>query len=113
GTSFGADMMFTTSAVVPPTATTGAATNVTATSATLTGTVNPNGLATTAYFQWGRTTAYGQTTASQSIGSGTGTVSESATLTGLTPSRAYHYRVVASNGAGATHGADMMSRTFA
>src|SRR5262252_5116716 len=113
GTSLGADMMFTTAAFVPPTATTGAATNMTTTSATLTGTVNANGLATMAYFQWGTTTAYDQTTASQSIGSGTGTVSVSATLTGLTPSRTYHYRVVASNDAGTTFGTDMLLRTFA
>src|SRR5215831_6423116 len=95
-----------------PQATTGVATNVTATSATLTGTVSANGPATTAYFQWGTTTAYGMTTASQSVGNWMGTVSVSAPLTGLTPSRTYHYRVVASNSAGTTLGADMMLRAF-
>ena len=46
-----------------PAATTGAATDVTTTGATLNGTVNPNGVATTVSFEWGMTTSYGQTTA--------------------------------------------------
>ena len=39
--------------------TTEAATLVTTTSATLNGTVNPGGLATTYYFEYGTTTSYG------------------------------------------------------
>jgi hypothetical protein len=42
-----------------PVVTTLAATGVTATNATLHGTVNPNGSVTTAYFQYGLTTNYG------------------------------------------------------
>ena len=48
-----------------PTVTTTAATNVTSSSATLNGTVNPNGLTTSVYFQYGTTSGYGITTASQ------------------------------------------------
>lgn len=109
GTSFGSDVVFTTSS--PATATTNAATNVTSGTATLNGTVNPNGLATTAFFQWGATTSYGNTTASQSIGSGTSDLGVAANLTALTANTTYHYRVVASNSAGTTLGADAVFTT--
>ena len=51
--------------------TTGAATGVTSTTATLGGTVNPSGIAATYAFQYGTTTSYGTTTPAQSAGSGT------------------------------------------
>ncbi len=107
GTTYGADMTFTTSASGgAPTVTTGAASNISSNSATLNGSANPNLLATTIYFQWGTTTAYGSTTASQSIGSGSQAVNVSANLSGLAPSTTYHYRLVASNSGGTTYGAD-------
>jgi hypothetical protein len=46
----------------PPAATTLAAQNVTSTNATLMGTVNPGGVATKVYFEWGLTTNYGHFT---------------------------------------------------
>jgi len=91
-----------------PTVTTGLATNVTPISATLNGTVNPNGLLTNYYFQWGTTTAYGHTTTSQPAGSGTGNVAVSANLTGLSPNTTYHYQLVATNSNGTNYGADSM-----
>src|SRR5262245_14379302 len=54
----------------PPTAGTGAATNITATTATLNGTANPNGLATIGFFLYGPTTSYGSATPDQMLGSG-------------------------------------------
>ena len=89
-----------------PTATTNPATGVTASGAILNGTVNPNGLPTTYYFQWGPSTAYGQTTAIQSAGSGTSNVAVSANLTGLTLNTTYHYRIIATNSSGTAYGAD-------
>src|SRR5258705_12510555 len=97
----------------PPTATTVAATGIAANSAAVYGSVNPNGLATTVYFQYGTTTAYGSTTASQSAGSGTTAVGSSASLGSLTASKTYHYRLVASNSQGTSYGADMMFTTAA
>jgi PKD repeat protein len=94
-----------------PTATTGSATNVTSNSATLNATVNPNGLATTVYFQWGTSPSYGNSTSSQSIGSGTNTVNVSANLSGLSPDTTYYYRIVATNSAGTTYGSGMSFRT--
>ena len=89
-----------------PTASTGAAMSVTANSATLNGTVNPNGLSTTVYFQWGTTTAYGNTTPSQSVGSGTSSIPISANLNGLSPNTTYHHRLVGSNNVGTAFGSD-------
>jgi len=98
-TTVGADRTFTTTGTAPPpaptpTATTGAA-QVTGGSALVSGSVNPNGLATSYYFEFGTTANYGQQTAPQSAGAGTGAVSVSATLSGLATATTYHYRLVA------------------
>jgi transcriptional regulator CtsR len=90
----------------PPTAATNAATNVGFNSATLNATVNPNGTETTVYFQWGTTVFYGNTTSTQSIGSGISDVSVTANLTGLSSDTTYHYRVVATNPGGTSYGDD-------
>ncbi|NOS69808.1 MAG: DUF5011 domain-containing protein, partial [Verrucomicrobia bacterium] len=65
--------------------------------ATLNGTVNPLAVATTAWFEWGTSVAYGTTSAASSLGSGTSTLAMNVALTNLTPGVAYHYRCVASN----------------
>jgi phosphodiesterase/alkaline phosphatase D-like protein len=113
GTSFGADKTFTTASVPttpPPVAKTGGAQGVTATSATLTGTANPKGTATTYYFQYGATAAYGSVTPSGNAGSGSRDVSVSAALSGLARNTTYHYRLIVTNAGGTSFGAD---RTFA
>ena len=84
-----------------------AATSVTPTSATINGTVNPNGLATTYYFDWGTSVSYGNQTTVTSAGSGTSIVAVSANLTGLTAGVTYHFRVVATNSDGTGTGTDM------
>jgi hypothetical protein len=89
-----------------PTATTGAASNATTSSATVSGTVNPAGQSTTYSFQYGTTTAYGSQTSAQSAGADTADHAVSATLTGLKPAKTYHYRVSATNASGTTVGAD-------
>ncbi len=96
-----------------PTAKTEGATDVTATSAMLNGTVNPNGLSTTVIFEFGTTTSYGsEITATPSPVSGTNAVSVSAVLSGLSPNSTYHYRIVATNSAGTTNGLDQTVTTF-
>src|SRR3954469_21162033 len=80
-----------------PGATTGGATNVASTSATLNGTVFPNKEATTYYFEYGTTPAYGSRTANQGPTGGNAGKSVSADVTGLSPSTTYHFRVVAVN----------------
>src|SRR5437016_6227711 len=88
-----------------PGAVTGAATNLSASSATLDGTVNPNGRATTWYFEYGASTSYGSNTPSQNAGSGTTPVNVSAPLSGLRTGVVYHFRLVATNSAGTGRGA--------
>ncbi|HEY1359290.1 MAG TPA: CSLREA domain-containing protein [Thermoleophilaceae bacterium] len=87
-----------------PVAATGAATAVTATTATLNGSLVSSDLAPTHRFDVGKTTAYGAQTAAV-IGSG----NIPAKLFGLEPNTTYHYRLRVSNFDGAALGAD---RTF-
>jgi phosphodiesterase/alkaline phosphatase D-like protein len=96
-------------AATSPSVTTGSASSVHDTYATLNGTVNPNGTATTYYFQWDTTTAYGATSSTHSAGRGSANVAVRATASHLTPGTTYHYRLIASSGAGTSTGAD---RTF-
>ena len=79
---------------------------VTTSAATLGATVTPNGATTTVIFEYGTTTAYGTSTASQSIGSGNSPVTVNATLSGLLPGTTYHFRAVAQNSQGTTNGPD-------
>ncbi len=88
-----------------PDSTNGYAESVGASSATLQGGVYPNGLATTYWWEYGTTTAYGQSTAPQSAGSGQLPGSWSTTVA-LSPATTYHYRLVAANSAGTTYGYD-------
>jgi hypothetical protein len=92
-----------------PTVDTGAASQVTYSSATLNGTLDPNGQSTTYYFQYGPTKAYGQQTLIGGVAAGQSPVHVSAQITGLQPAAVYHYRLVALNSAGAQSGKD---RTF-
>ena len=105
GTVKGSILSFSTTAVAP-TVTTNAATSVTTTGATLNGGVNPNGVATTAWFEWGTspTLATFSVTPNQSTGSGTASQAASAALSGLSPGTTYYFRVAASNAAGAVKG---------
>ena len=94
-----------------PTVTTGSRSHVADTSAVLHGAVNPNGSATTYYFQWGVTTAYGLQSVERSAGHGTRPVAVSTSASALIPGTIYHYRLVATNGAGTSVGADRVFTT--
>lgn len=112
GTTYGSDMTFTTAGLAP-TATTMAATNKTATGATLNATVNANMVSTAVTFEYGTTTSYGQTVnASQSPVTGNAITNVSANLTGLTAGTTYHFRVKAVNSVGTTYGSDMTFTTL-
>jgi hypothetical protein len=91
----------------PPSASTGTASGVTPTQATLNGSVNPQGIDTTKYyFQYGTTTAYTSSTFPGDAGQSLNWETKSATITGLQPSTTYHYRIVATNIAGTSYGND-------
>lgn len=94
-----------------PTVATGSATQLTDTSAVLSGTVNPNGSSTGYDFEYGLTPAYGFSTASHSAGSGTKLKSISLTISGLIPGTVYHYRLDALNKGGGSVGADRSFKT--
>src|SRR4051794_31649281 len=98
-------------ATVAPSVTTRAASSIGSSSATLAGSVNPNGSATTWWFQYGANTSYGSTAPSTAASAGSGTSAQpaSVSLTGLRRKTRYHYRLVARNPAGTSYGAD---RTF-
>ena len=68
GTTAGPVVAFTTGPGGPPVVTTGAASSVTATSAMLNGTVNPNGAQTAYTFEYGTTNAFGSISAVESAG---------------------------------------------
>ena len=91
-----------------PTATTGTASTITATGATLGGTVSSNGASTTVTFEYGLDTNYGSSaTASQSpLAAGASDSSVSAAITGLVCNTTYHFRVKAVNSIGTTDGSD-------
>ena len=101
----------TTPAATAPSATTGSANTIGQSSATPTGTVNPNGQATTYYFEYGTSTTYSTQTSPTAVGSGTTPIGVHATIFGLNPNTTYHYRLVAQSSAGTTNGADQTFTT--
>ena len=72
------------------------------------GSANPDGLATTAHFEYGLDPAYlgggpvvySQSTPNQTIGSDFANHAVSASVSGLNPNTRYHVRLVATNNAG-------------
>jgi hypothetical protein len=109
GSDHGLDGNFSTSQV--PTAETTAASQLTASSATLNGVVNPEGQATTWYFQYGSSTSYGSKTAAKVLAAGPNPVNVTSALTSLAPETTYHARLVATSGAGETRGVDVSFTT--
>lgn len=96
--------------VSAPVVSTVVAGSVFANTAVMNGTVNPNGASTSAYFQYGTTTSYGNTGQAQT--GITTTTNVQTTLTGLAPSTTYHYRLVASNSGGTSYGSDTSFTTM-
>jgi alpha-tubulin suppressor-like RCC1 family protein len=86
-----------------PYAFTQAAGPVTSSSATLNGMVMPNGGAV-AWFEWGTTLSFGQTTTQVIVGSGSAVVRLSAQINNLTPQGNFFCRIVARNGSGTSYG---------
>ena len=113
GTVVGADLTLTTSKLPVPAVATGGATSVTTATAVLNGTVNPEGIATSYYFQYGTTSGYGHNTTTRSAGSGTSSAAVSQPLSGLAARTTYHYRIVAVNAGGTVAGKDATFATIA
>ncbi len=120
GTSVGAEQTFTTTGTPPPpppTATTEGASAITASTATLSASVNPNGADTHYYIEYGTTPALFEATApappGSDVGAGTTPVHATAELSGLSPFTTYYYRVVASSSSGTTYGQEKSFKTNA
>jgi len=105
GTSYGVEKSFTMLGKIPE-ATTLEAADITPTTATLSGMINANDLSTEVTLEYGTTTDYGNSV----IASGSPTIEDddtlSASITGLTKSTTYHFRVKAVNALGTAYGAD-------
>ena len=84
------------------------ATRVRPMSAQLNGVVTPAGLLTTCWFDWGTNNSFGQTTSPTDAGSGINMIWLGSTITNLDVARVYHYRLVVSNIAGITRGAEQL-----
>ena len=72
--------------------------DVTETSATLYGEINPNSLPTSFYFEYGLTAALGLVTPSYPMSDTTEFLNVSAPITGLQARQTYYYRLIANNG---------------
>ncbi len=95
-----------------PSVTTNNATNITSNSATLNGTVNPNGSNTTVYFSYGTTTSYGtDITAKESPVIGSSDVNVTADITGLQPNTTYHFECYGDNNTWLSSGGDITFTT--
>ncbi|OAI39713.1 hypothetical protein AYO39_02635 [Actinobacteria bacterium SCGC AG-212-D09] len=96
-------------AYFPGAPTTGAASGVTTSSATVAGSVNPLGASAKVFFQFGTTTAYGSVTSAQTIAPANAPVSFSATISSLPSGTTIHYRAVVQTDLATRDGGD---RTF-
>ena len=105
---------FAPTVLTPPTVSTGTASAITQTGATIAGTVNPNGLEVSkCLLEYGPTEEYGHSLAcSPAPGAGTSAVAVSAPVSSLSPGSTYHFRVVATNAGGTSYGQDVSFETL-
>jgi hypothetical protein len=112
GIRYGGDRTFSTlSPSGRPVVTTDPATLAASFSAKLNGSLDPHGLATTVYFQYGITASYGLSSPPHNQ-TGDTFQNISANISGLTASTSYHFRTVATNSGGTTYGSDGTFRTL-
>jgi hypothetical protein len=108
GSPFSTNGSFTISAaLLPPVVITKPATNLNLAGATLQGTANAKGAATTAYFQYGLTTNLGSTTTPVAIGTAITNTALAATLSSINDGTTYYFRAGASNINGQSFGATL------
>jgi uncharacterized protein (TIGR02145 family) len=111
GNTYGEDVTFTTLKL--PDATTGSATSITPSGATLNGTVNANNSQTDVTFEYGPTTDYGsEITSTQSPVSGNTDTPVNAIITGFSAGTVIHFRIKAGSAAGTSWGTDKSFTTL-
>ncbi|HEX4009287.1 MAG TPA: hypothetical protein VHX62_04735 [Solirubrobacteraceae bacterium] len=107
GSTVGVDRSFTTTGHPPAEAVTGGPSAVGKTVATLTGTIDPEGAATTWVIQYGLAATYGFETFAGTVPAGAVPVPVATQLVGLAPATLFHYRLVAFHGGSvASYGSD-------
>jgi hypothetical protein len=113
GVVTGPDETFTTRPLVPPAVLTGEVLAATPAAATLSGSLNPEGLPTSYYFEYGSTASYGLRWPAVQVFAGTSSENENVAVEvpALAPAAIYHYRLVATNEDGTTYGADQLLST--
>lgn len=84
---------------------------ITSSNAVLGGMVVPNGAPAVAWFEWGARGTFDQATPPQAVGDGSGVVSLTTQIAGLTNHGDYQFRLVASNATAQIHGAMRMFTT--
>jgi PKD repeat protein len=121
--SLGGDKTFTTGGCEPPTVMTGSATYLGENMHRLSGKINPNGETSTYYFEYGPTSAYGESTSPASAGDGTIPVEVTAEIEyeevfdagrfdvrpDILLCNIFHFRLVGTNAGGTSYGADKES----
>jgi hypothetical protein len=105
------DLNFALTQNYQPIVHTGSASKVTCQTAMLNGSVFPNGITTTAYFEYGIDLTYGNKTAYINAGKSWDQVSINISILNLIPEQLYHFRLVAENKDGATYGNDQTFST--
>jgi hypothetical protein len=120
--TLGGDKTFKTGGCEPPTVTTGIGTYLGGNTYLLSGEINPNGEASTYYFEYGPTSAYGESTSPESAGSGRSPVEVTAEIEyeesfdgggfahpdGI-HCNFFHFRLVGTNAGGTSYGGDKES----
>jgi hypothetical protein len=106
GTTVGPARTHTTPTDARPLAATGTASRIASSSAKLEGRINPLGLRTQYWFEYGADPRYGSKTAPAYGGLQITPRSAYATVTGLRAGTTHHYRIAASNSSGTTYGSD-------
>jgi uncharacterized protein (TIGR02145 family) len=111
GTGYGKVLSFATLGSKPLTSVLSAS-NITRTTATLNGSVNPNSLETKVTFEYGLDTDYGQSVSifEKSVNGNLNYI-VGADITGLNPGREYHFRIKAENLLGVVYSQDMSFAT--
>lgn len=105
------DLTPTTKEPGVPVVTSQASTSVSQSTVVLNGSVNPDGVQTSYWYEYGLTDVLGTFTSRQLIGGGYLAYSAPSSVSGLTPNTTYYYRVAAENQYGKVYGAILNFKT--
>lgn len=103
GVTYGQNASFQTSEA--PSVTTGTASSASSTSESLSGTINPNGVDTNYYFEYGSSASFGETTPVVDLGGSLSPTPVTVTVSGLSAGGTYDFALVATSALGKAVGA--------